>query len=56
MINTFCGYSLEIDFVYLKFCLKDPRCQYSASQQVLKKERKKRGRRLGSTTGKQSTE
>lgn len=31
-----CGNSLEIDFVYLKSCLEDPRCQYSASQQVLK--------------------
>lgn len=28
--------SLEIDFVYLKGCLKDPRCQHSASQQILK--------------------
>lgn len=27
---------LEIDFVDLKFCLKDPRRQYSASQEVLK--------------------
>lgn len=27
--------SLKIDFVYLKFCLEDPRSQYSASQQVL---------------------
>lgn len=29
------GNSLEIDFVYLKSCLEDPRRQYSASQQVL---------------------
>uniref|UniRef100_A0A8C7CCN9 Uncharacterized protein n=1 Tax=Oncorhynchus kisutch TaxID=8019 RepID=A0A8C7CCN9_ONCKI len=27
--------SLKIDFVYLESCLKNPRCQYSASQQVL---------------------
>lgn len=28
--------SLETDFVYFKVCLKDPRCQHSASQQILK--------------------
>lgn len=30
-----CGNLLEIDFVYLEFSLKDPRCEHSASQQVL---------------------
>lgn len=30
------SYLLEVNFVYLKSRLKDPRCQHSASQEVLK--------------------
>lgn len=39
------GHLLEIDFVYLEFCLEDSRCENSASQQVLKRrEEGKEGR------------